>query len=225
MSNPNQDERSSEWDGAVIRRLGKLRDVAVDTSRLDRMIQAQMARPEKQEWSRMWLRPARAIAASVAILALLGVILLSSSAGPVLASPNQLAQIHEGMIAGHGGMMRVTSIAEANKVLGEEWPHTPALPSMPQNEVMGCCLHSVQNKKMACVLLESEGTPITMAVAQAADMSLPSGKMVTRDGISYAVQSTGNLNMVMTERGGRWVCLMGELPAERLMDFAAKLRF
>jgi hypothetical protein len=31
--------------------------------------------------------------------------------------------------------------------------------------------------------------------------------------------------MVMTERQGRWVCLIGELSAERLMDVVDQLRF
>jgi hypothetical protein len=46
-----------------------------------------------------------------------------------------------------------------------------------------------------------------------------------RAGVTYHVQSSGRVNMVMTERQGRWVCLMGEAPIERLMDFAERLQF
>jgi hypothetical protein len=48
---------------------------------------------------------------------------------------------------------------------------------------------------------------------------------LTRGGVTYHVQSTGDLNMVMTERHGRWVCLIGRVPAERLMDVTSKLEF
>jgi hypothetical protein len=31
--------------------------------------------------------------------------------------------------------------------------------------------------------------------------------------------------MVMTRRQGRWICLIGAIPAERLMTLAGELRF
>jgi hypothetical protein len=86
-------------------------------------------------------------------------------------------------------------------------------------------MRSVKNKKVACVLLKSEGVPITMTVANASDMRMPSSTAVSHDGVNFHVQAVGKLNMVMTERNSRWVCLIGERPAERLMDLAAKLQF
>ena len=56
-------------------------------------------------------------------------------------------------------------------------------------------------------------------------MRLPKSDIVTRAGVAYHVQSSGPLNMVMTERNGRWVCLIGRLPAGRLMDLASGLSF
>ena len=90
---------------------------------------------------------------------------------------------------------------------------------------MACCMKSVKGKKVACVLLRDGGEPITMTVANAADMRLPKSPTVTRTGVTYHVQSSGELNMVMTERNGRWVCLIGRVPAERLMDVTSKLEF
>jgi hypothetical protein len=31
--------------------------------------------------------------------------------------------------------------------------------------------------------------------------------------------------MVMTERAGRWICLIGEMPSEQLMQMAGKIEF
>jgi hypothetical protein len=171
------------------------------------------------------LRPLRAIAASVAILAIIGTILVSSSGGPVLASPTQMAQVHEEMVSGRTPVMRVDSITEANKALASQWPQSPTVPGVPADHVMACCMRSVKNKKVACVLLKSEGVPITMTVANASDMKMPTSPLVSRGGVDYHVQSVGKLSMVMAERNGRWVCLIGERPAERLMDLATKLQF
>jgi hypothetical protein len=64
-----------------------------------------------------------------------------------------------------------------------------------------------------------------MAVAEAADVKLPPCEAVTIRGNSYHVQSHEGINMVMTERGGRWVCLMGKVPVNRLAEIASTLRF
>ena len=90
---------------------------------------------------------------------------------------------------------------------------------------MACCMKSVQNKKVACVLMKSEGVPVTMAVADAKDVRSPESKVVHRDGTAYHVEGIGSLNMVMTERDGRWVCMMGELPEARLITLSSKLQF
>ena len=51
------------------------------------------------------------------------------------------------------------------------------------------------------------------------------GTVVTglSDGVTYHVQSFNSLNMVMTERNGRWICLIGRVPTERLMELALRL--
>ncbi len=226
LDNARESDRESDMDRAIARRLAKLRTLPVDTTRLDRLLSAQLPdRAAKRGWPRIGLQPVRALAASVAILAVVGAILLSSSGGPVLASATQMAQVHEDMVAGRAPAMQVDSIAGANKALAAQWPQSPEIPNVPQDHVMACCMKSVRNKKMACVLLKSEGVPVTMTVANAADMQLPAVPTVSHNGIDYRVQSVAKLNMVMAERNGRWVCLIGELPAERLMDLAAKLQF
>jgi hypothetical protein len=80
----------------------------------------------------------------------------------------------------------------------------PTGATQPQAHVMACCIKSVQNKRVACVLLKSEGVPVTMAVADAKDVRSPKSPVVVHSGTRYHVQSSGSLNMVMTEREGRW---------------------
>ena len=77
----------------------------------------------------------------------------------------------------------------------------------------------------ACVLLNDEGSPITMSVAKSTDMRSPAGEVVTRNGVKYHVRAHEGLNMVSAERNGRWICLIGESSSERLMAIAEKLEF
>jgi hypothetical protein len=165
------------------------------------------------------------VAAIIVVGGLALALFISTSGGPALASPAQMAQFHYEMVSGQGMGMEVDSIDAANRMLNDQWPQSPQLPKVPVDHVMCCCMKSIKNKKVACVLLKDEGAPITMSVANAADMRLPASPTVQRAGVTYHVQSSGKLNMVMTERNARWVCLIGELPAERLMDVAARLQF
>ena len=213
---------SDRPDRATAARLAKLRSMPVDTSRLERMLGSQIP-PEPAERSRriwIWSRPMRAVAASFVILAALGALLLSSSGGPVLASTNEMVQFHNDLVSGRVPVTRVDSMQAANKVLTTQWAQSPRMPDMPADHVMACCMRSVRNKKMACVLLKGDGQPVTMTVAKASDMKLPTSPAVTRNGIEFHVQSAGEVNMVMTQREGRWICLIAKLPVDRLMDLA-----
>jgi hypothetical protein len=235
MDSERQDDTLDPIDRAISSRLAKLRTMPVDTARLEKSIRAQL--PEFAEAADKsvipeprrrvhWLSPLRAIAASFLLLtAVVTVLLLTSSSGPAQASPSEMAQMHQDLVSGRVPVMQVNSIAEAGNALNQQWPDRPDLPNAPDSHVMACCMKSVKDKKVACVLLHSEGVPITMTVARAKDMQMPNSGTVMHGGVTYHVQASGDLNMVMTEREGRWVCLIGQVPAERLMTIAGDLRF
>ncbi|HVT90826.1 MAG TPA: hypothetical protein VHD56_18375 [Tepidisphaeraceae bacterium] len=226
----HDDFEESALDKATSRRLSKLRTVPVDTSHLDRLIRTQIPRAE-QSPMRIWIRPLRALAASVAIVALIGALLLSWSAGPVMASAVQMAQVHKDLIAGRLPVEKVDSIEQANQSLAAQWPDSPQLSGVSGNQqppaahVMACCMKSVKNKKMACVLLQSNNLPVTVTMANSSDVKLPSAPVIVRDGFSYRVETVGKLNMVMTERNDRWICLIAELPSDQLVNLAKSLQF
>jgi hypothetical protein len=121
--------------------------------------------------------------------------------------------------------MQVDSVTAANHALAKQWAQSPQIPKVPDDHIMACCMRSMQNKKVACVLLKGEAEPVTMTVANAADMDSPKSPTMTRNGVTYHVQSSGPLNMVMTERNERWVCLIARLPVDRLTDLASNLQF
>lgn len=225
MSNDYHDEHDEALDQAVSARLAQLRTMPVDTSNLDKVIRTQIP-PLQPKWRILSLRPLRAIAASVLLVsAIAAAIILTTSSGPALAEAAQMAQVHEDIVSGRIPVMQVASIEEANRMLNSQSPGAPTLPQMPDSHIMACCMKSVHNKKMACVLLKDEGVPITLAVASASDMKLAPAPIVRRNGIDYRVQKVGDLSMVMTKQNGKWLCLIGQIPADRLMDVAAQVRF
>ena len=226
MTDPKPNEINSPLDEATAKRLARLRSLPVDTTGLEKRLLAQIPRPHASGRMRIgWLRPFRAVAAVLLVGGLALALLLSTSGGPALASPAQMAQLHYDLVSGKTPSMQVDSIDAANKMLNNQWPQSPQIPSLPADHVMTCCMKSIKDKKVACVVLKNQGVPITMTVANATDMKLPTSATVQRDGVAYHVQASGKLNMVMTERHARWICLIGEMSAERLMDVAAKLQF
>jgi hypothetical protein len=225
MSDEYRDEHDEALDRAVSARLAKLRTMPVDTSNLDKALRAQIP-SSRHEWRIISLRPLRAVAASIVLIsAIAAAIMLSTSSGPALAEPAQMAQVHLDIVSGRIPVMQVASIEAANKMLNAQSPGAPTLPEIPDSHVMACCMKSVHNKRMACVLLKDEGVPITLAVARAADMKLAPAPVTTVNGIEYRVQKVGDLSMVMTEQGGKWLCLIGQVPADHLIDVAAQVKF
>lgn len=222
----------SPADRAIANRLSKLGTMPVDTARLEASLRSVLPPPPgptEERTGRMrigWFQPFRAVAASFVLLsAVVAIVLLSSSSGPALASASQMARMHDDLVSGRTPVMQVGSIDEANRALASQWPGGPTVPGVPQSHVMACCMRSIKDKRIACVLLKSEGEPVTMTVASAADMRLPKSPTTTRGGVAYHVQSSGGLQMVISERNGRWVCLIAKFPVERLMDLASELAF
>ena len=160
--NPNPSER---LDQAVQDRLSKLRTMPVDTSRLEKALRHQIPEPRRAWTSILDIRPLRAVAAaSILFLSLMAAVLLSTSSGPAMASTSQMAQLHEDLVSGKTPAMQVDSIGAANKVLSAQSAGSPRVPNMPADHVMACCMKSVMNKKVACVLLTSEGEPVTLSL-------------------------------------------------------------
>jgi hypothetical protein len=219
------EEKYRELDEALSRRLAKLGGMPVDTTWLDAALRAEIPRKRGRMLYRL-MRPATAVAASLTLLAILAAVLLSNSGGEVMASPAQMAQVHNDIVANRVPVTRVSSIEEAGRALSQLWSQSPQLPQPPQEHVMACCMKSIHDKRMACVLLQDQaGTPITMSVARSEDLRAPRGPTVVRNGVTYHVHDMAPLNMVMTERAGRWVCLIAQLPQEKLIDLAANLKF
>ncbi len=208
-------------DELIAKRLARLGSQPVDTTHLDKMIRAEIPHP-KPFWPRM-VRPLAAVAAGLIIVIVAGIMFFSGQ--QVLASPADMAQMHRDMVSGKIATMRVDSMDEANKAIAAMVGDFPQLSEPPETHTMACCMRNVGNKKVACVLLNDGKTPVTMTVAKTEDVTKPAGTPIVRDGQTYYVQTFDSLNMVMSNRQQHWICLIGELPADKLMELSSGLKF
>jgi len=223
MSDEQSNSNRDALDRATSDRLAKLRAIPVDTTELDRRMRMEIPFPAKQRI--VWFKPLRIAAALVLAAGVIAGALVLFHETPAVASAAELVRLHEEVIAGRGHVMQVQSLDEASRVLSEQWAAKPDLPEMPGAEVMSCCLHEMGKARMAAVTMSSGGTPITMAVADADDMRSPRSPTIERNGVTWHVQSAEGINMVSAKLSGRWICLMGRLPTERLMTLAQSLKF
>lgn len=212
-------------DAATSKRLAKLRAMPVETTNLDRRLRELLPANSSPNW-RLPMRWSMRIAAAILIATgIVGSTIFFTRDTPAIASPIELVRMHDDAIAGRGHVVRVDSLDEAARVLAQQWSARPDLPQVPGTDVMACCLHEMGKARLAAVTMNADNVPVTMAVADAADMRSPTSPTIRRNGIDWHVQSAGDVNMVSARRQDRWICLMGRLPTEKLMDLAQSLKF
>jgi hypothetical protein len=64
-----------------------------------------------------------------------------------------------------------------------------------------------------------------LAIAGENEVRLTGDSTITRDGKTYHLQACGGVNMVSGQRNGRWFCLMGSQPTQRLVEVASAMQF
>jgi hypothetical protein len=211
-------------DQALTARLGRLRTMPVEIASLRQAITTLVPPPPRSTRS-TWPHPLGAIAAGLLVIGAVAAVILFWAGQPVLASPRQLAALHEHNVSGPPHSTPVSSFDAAHGLLSRQWPGAPALPKLEQGQVTSCCMHHIGRKKVACVCLQVDGTPVSLVVADARELDVPASSAISVNGVTYQLHSSDGVNMLLAEHGGRWVCIMGRLPAQRLTSIAGSLRF
>ena len=227
MNQSESQDRRDVLDAATSARLVKLAALPVDTSGLEAVIQREVgARANRATPLWYWLSPLRAAAALLVLGLVIAATILATGGGEARASAAQMAQWHRDMVAERVPVMKVSSMAEASTTLASMGAvGMPTLGQVPEAHAMACCMRDIQNKRVAVVLLKDAAGPVTLSVARAEDMKVPRTRPITRDGVKYYIEQFEDLRMVTTERDGRWVCLIGAVSSDTLIDLAGSLRF
>lgn len=214
MTNPE----NNPLDQAMTDRLARLRSMPVEIGPLEAAIQKEIPRHSRRSVFAWFNRPMRLAASILLALSLVITLFVANLPQPVVASPQMLAAMHEQMLSDRDMATPVHSMQAAGASLNQQWPAAPTLPRGNGHEIMACCVHDMGKKKAACVLLKVDDIPVTMALAKASEVRIPPTATMVRNGITYYTQSSDGVNMAMTLRNGQWICLMGRLPVDRLID-------
>ncbi len=223
------DRSQDQLDRATRARLSKLASRPVDTSAVASRLRAEMAEHRAQGRPATFTLPAwahwlgrGAVAAAIVVVVTL-VFVTSQSGSAVYAAPADMAQLHRDLVAGRAPVVPVGNLAEAKRTIESAWREAPAIPDQWDQLVHACCLRDVQSRQVACILLKQDGVPVTVVLARTKDFRSPDDETVDHNGRKYVVHSLDGVNMVMTQRGDRWMCLMGEIPQDALMRLAEGL--
>ena len=118
-----------------------------------------------------------------------------------------------------------TVLAAANRMLAAQHSGAPLLPRQMSGDVKSCCLRQVQGVIVACALLEHQGRTVSLVVADGKDLCSRQGQRFERGGREFIAHQMNGLQMVMAGDGDRWLCVMGDVPPEQLVDLAAGVEF
>jgi hypothetical protein len=224
MENKPTNPTDDQLDQAVAARLRKLQAMPLDLSKLQSAVGHEIPKPQPAQAPRpiAWFtRPLRIAAAFLLVSGLIAAIIFSASPSTALASPQTLAAMHQSMAA----MPAVDSIDAATAALRTKWPAAADMPPGDDHASMACCIHKIGRKNAALVAMNVDNAAVTMAVAKASDVKIEeAAPSLTRDGVTYRVQSSGDLNMVMTQRQDVWLCVMGKLPIDRLIRLSSEMK-
>lgn len=212
---------ANELDQAVAARLAKLRAMPIDLTALQAAVGRKIPRAQGRRYPGWLAHPLRLAAAFLIVSGLVAAIIFSATPSTALASPEALAAVHQSMVDGP----TVDSVEAATAALRAKWPAGGDMPAMGEHGSMACCVHKIGRKNATCVAMKVDQATVTVAVARESDVKIdPATPSVVHGGVTYRVQSADGLNMAMTQRNGLWLCVMGNVPVDRLIDLAAEMK-
>lgn len=219
---------ADKLDQLIRQRLGRLGQAPVDTADLQRRLEAALWQQQHRPWlNRPWMRRVLGTAVAALLMVAAGTFLVVQGSGTrVIAAPVAVAQLHNELVAGQVSVVPVSSIEQANRYLTTQWSEMPLLPDPTAATVTSCCKQNLQNRKVACVLMDYRDQRVTMMVGRSRDLVCGARHTDTvHNGKHYAVHESDGLQMVMIENKGRWICLMSHLSVDSLIELADSLRF
>ncbi|GAB4108238.1 MAG: hypothetical protein Kow00105_14680 [Phycisphaeraceae bacterium] len=225
-----------ELDAATAKRLAKLARSAPDVSALKQKLDAALdeaqhasdvgrSHPPRAYPFHRYLKPIASLAAVLA-LTITALLLVNLNSPSATAAAIDLVQLHRDLAAGRIAMVPVQSADQANRWIASQRADAPALPkSINADSVRSCCLADVHGKLVAVALIRHDQADVTLVVADAPGFAVPMGKTYQLHNRTLHAHEIDGINMVMTSRDNRWLCVMGDLDQDSLADLAAQIEF
>ncbi|MCC5829146.1 MAG: hypothetical protein JJU36_06825 [Phycisphaeraceae bacterium] len=225
-----------DLDRATSARLSKLGSRPVDVQRLSVRLESQLAqagmpsaasRPlVRFAGKTRWWRPALGLAAALGLACMLVIIFMTAPHGATAATVIELGRLHQDMVGGRVVVETVGDVDEANSWISRQSATAPALPGhLADARIQSCCLATIQGRLVAVAKMQWRGEPVTLVVADHKHFGHRMGVTYQRDGRDFHAHSFEGVRMVMSNIGTRWLCVMGDLKDEQLVDLAAQIQF
>lgn len=215
------DPRQEQLDAATRQRLSRLAAMPVDTSNLERRLRAEMGDPPARRAFPMPLRTwGGLIAAMLVIVATL--VFTVGTPAPATAAPGEMLRLHRAMVMGDIPVTPTSDEAAVRAMVASDWDAGEGLAELPGSLLHACCLHKVGGKPVLGLLLNTDGGPITIAMADARGMKPFDGPAIVRDGRRYVVHEIDGTTMAMVRVRDRLLCFMGAVPADELVALAQR---
>ncbi len=194
------------------------------------------AAPGRGHWRRYpvhWWRPIGGIAAAVVLMAVIAVTLLAPRPGAVEAAPSDVAQLHRALISGEvdAHIRAASDMSQANDHLRSDWPTglryaaAPRVPDPAMGRVLSCCVHRLEDRPVASVLMDVDGRIVSVMVAHNTHLRAPrDGQVVEHRGYRFSIHRVNGTELLMVEHGDRWVGLVSdEAPRDVLLALGVRM--
>jgi hypothetical protein len=237
----NEHDALSSSDTALQHRLAKLRQRPVDLSQLAARMHHQIIGQSATDidgsdnqtdtlkhptfWnSRRWQKRALAMAASIALIVGAG-LTASTFLAPstVVAAPAKMAAIYNQ--TDNTPHHDVATFDQARGILRTAWKDGPVVPTMSSTTPRECCTHQLGNRQIKCITLENDGQSMMLAVGHDREINQPDGERFNINGVDFTFSTYDGVLMLMGERDGRWVCLMGKVSQQTLLTAARDIKW
>lgn len=224
--NPDRDQ--NDLDEATSQRLRRLASTPVDTSRLDKWMQAQFGPNDGEATRRVaWFRwrSALGVAAAVAIAVLIGVMSLSGTRA--VAAPLELRQVHEQVIDGSLPALAAIDLADAKRRIEALVDGAPRPDGDYPGSVRCCCGQVLAGERLAFVKTRFGQTPVTIVLMRGYHACAGNEhEMTDEQGRRFIVHhDRAGVQATLTPREDHWVCVMAALPTDDLLKVAGQIVF
>jgi len=221
MNTPKQ----SKLDHVTSQRLARLSTLPVDTLRLEQRLSKHLEHGKSANPLMLRWRPAASIAAAVLIAVLIGVMSLT---GPsAMASTMELSRVHQEVALGTLPAIVVADVSEARTELAALVQGSPRPTGDYPQRVRCCCGQELAGEQLAFIKMRRNEVPITVIMMRGYHACAGMDNVVTdEDGRRFIVhRENDGVQATLTTRADHWVCVMGALPTDELVNIAGQLAF